>query len=649
MKHILLILISVIFYNKLHGQSTEVKDKKWTEAESKEMDKAELLYAEKNIRLALPILEKLMETHPNNLQLKYIYSVCGLSSPGKQAVCLDNLKAVYEKNKKAADIDFYLAKANFLNYNFDEAIAGINLYKSKNKKLKPDQLKDCDQLIAFCNNAKLLMPNPVSVKIENMGNTINTEAAESSPCLTDDENVIIFTYKGVKSKGGLQNAFNQPNKNGVYYEDVFTSTKVNGVWSTPEEIKNLNTNNNESVLFLSNDGQQLFINIDSQQDDGDIYVSKLDRDVWSAPVKLLGDVNSKDWENNSSLSPDGKTLFFSSNRPGGFGGKDIYKSSMLPDGAWGKAQNLGDKINTPFDEDAPFIHYDGRLLIFSSQGHNSMGGYDIFKTYLNTSDSTWSAAENMGFPINTPGDEIHYVLSPSGDNGYYGLGKVDGFGDFDIYKVEPGITGIMPLVAVSKGRVTLDTLPVEADITVEVPSRNTVFRTLKSNAQTGAYRITLPVGEDYKITWKLNNLPVQSKLIEAKNATAYLLDIKDINFVTAPDTNKTIVSSSNTDNTYHTGNEHIDGLVYKIQVSAGFLNEKIKKRKSRKLGGVDKETVDGVDRFMLKQEFATYNEATAKIKEVRELIVSDAFIVGIYKGKRCYLSELRTQGILRIK
>jgi hypothetical protein len=403
------------------------------------------------------------------------------------------------------------------------------------------------------------------------------------------------------------------------------------------------------VLFLSNDGQQLFINIDSQQDDGDIYVSKLDKDIWGAPVKLIGDVNSKDWENNSSLSPDGRTLFFSSNRPGGFGGKDIYKSRLLPDGAWGKAQNLGDKINTPFDEDAPFIHYDGRLLIFSSQGHNSMGGYDIFKTYLNTSDSTWSAPENMGFPINTPGDEIHYVLSPSGDNGYYGLGKADGFGDFDIYKVEPGITGIMPLVAVSKGRVTLDTLPVEAEIIVEVPARNTIYRTLKSNAQTGAYRITLPVGEDYKITWKVNNLPDQTKMIEASKATTYLLDVNDVKFTSKKDTVIIPAVVAASDPSYQTGNEHIEGLVYKIQVSSEYLNVKIKKRQAKKVGEIESVMVDGIARYTLKEEFKTYNEVIEKVKLVRENLIADAFIIGIYNGKRCYLSELRTQGILKIK
>jgi hypothetical protein len=648
MKQLLMVFLCLGFQVSIYSQTAIAKDKKWTEEERKQMEKAELLVAEKNTRLALPLLDKLYMVHPSDMHLKYLYAICAIETPGKQEVCLTLLKDVFEKNNKASDIDYYLAKANFLNYNFDEAIAGIDAYTKKEKKISDVQKKNCDQLIKYCNNAKLLIANPVSVKIENMGNTINSAAAESSPCLTDDENVIIFTYSGEKSKGGLQNAFNQPNKNGVYYEDVFMSSKVDGTWKAPEEIKGLNTNNNEAVLFLSNDGQKLFVNIDSQQDDGDIYMSTLEKEVWGAPVKLSGDVNSKDWENNSSLSPDGKTLYFSSNRAGGLGGKDIYKSEQLADGTWGAAKNMGDKINTPLDEDAPFIHYDGRLLLFSSQGHNSIGGYDIFKTYMNPADSSWAVAENMGAPINTPGDEIHYVLSPSGDNGYYSLGKADGFGDFDIYKVEPGITGIMPAVAVSKGRVTLDTMPVEAEITVEVPSRNTVFRKLKSNAKTGMYRMTLPVGEDYKITWKVNNLPVQTKIVEAGKATAYLLDIKDINFTSSSDTTNLLATVTDTA-MYHTGSERIEGLVYKIQVSAEYLNEKIRRRKARKLGEVEKEIVNDVARFTLKEEFITYNEASARVKKVRDLIAADAFIVGIYKGKRCYLSELRTQGILKIK
>ncbi len=639
MKATLCACIFIVFQLSVYGQEKKV-NKKWTESEHVQMEKAQLFFAEKNYRLAFAMFEKLQANHPTESNLKYLCGVTGLSRPTKQAVCLQFLKEVQEKNKKAGDIEYYLAKANLLNNNIDEAIAGLASYASKLKKPTAEQKQNIEELTTYCNNAKLLMANPVAVKIENLGNTINTAGAEYEPNLTEDESVIVYTYVGEKSKGGLQNAFNQPNKNGVYYEDVFTSTKESGVWKQPQEVAGLNTNNNESALYLSGDGQKLFINVDSQKDDGDIYMCTKDKDTWGSQQKLGADVNSNFWEDNCSLAPDGKTLYFSSSRPGGFGGKDLYSSTLLPNGSWSKAHNLGNKINTAKDEDAPFMHYDGKLLLFSSQAHNSIGGFDIFKTWL--TDTTWAEPENMGYPINTTQDDNYYVLSPSGETGYYSLGRTDGFGDLDIYKVEPGITGTMPAVSVTKGIVSLDGKPAAADITVETIPGNTVFKTSHSDIVSGKYLITLPVGQDYKISWKLNELPPQSEMIEASKATAYLLKLKDVSFTTKKDT-------AIADTLWHTGNEQIEGLVYKIQVSAQYLNEKIRRRKARKLGKIDKEVVGDVARYTLKEEYKTFNEATARVKKVRELIVADAFIIGIYKGKRVYLADLRAQGILKIK
>ncbi len=635
----------VILHVSMSAQKTTAKEtsnNKWTEAEHSQMEKAQLLFNEKNYRLAFNIFEKLQAKHPTEVNLKYLCGISGLSSPGKQAVCLQFLKDARAKNKKAAEIDYHMAKAYFLNDSIDKALISLNLYKSKLVKPTPAQLKNSEELVAYCNNAKTLMANPVSVKIENLGNTINTEGAEYEPTITEDGSVLIYTYRGEKSTGGLQNAFNRPNKNGAYFEDLFTSRKENGLWKTPEEVKGLNSINNESALWLSGDGQKLFINVDSQTDDGDIFMCIYDKDKgkWGTPLKLPADVNSTDWEDNCSLSPDGTTLYFSSSRPGGYGGKDIYSSTLLPSGSWSKAHNLGSKINTAKNEDAPFIHYDGKLLLFSSQGHNSMGGFDIFKTRM--SDTSWTEPENMGYPINTTQDDSYYVLSPNGETGYYSLGRTDGFGDLDIYKVEPGITGTMPGVIVTKGIVSLDGKPVGADIHVTTTDGNTVIKTSRSDNNNGNYSITLPLGKDYRINWKLNELQVRSELVEASKLTAYVLTNKDINFTTKPDT-------AIADTVWHTGNEHIEGLVYKIQVSADYLNEKLRRRKKRKLGKIDVEVVDNVARYTLEEEYKTYNEATEQVAKVRKLIVADAFIVGIYKGKRVYLSDLRQQGILRIK
>src|SRR6185503_7308157 len=145
------------------------------------------------------------------------------------------------------------------------------------------------------------------------------------------------------------------------------------VWTAPRGIAMVNSNNNDEALSISYDGKMLFVSRDSPEDDGEIYVSNLVNNEWEPASKLTGGVNTSSWEDNCFLSPDGKTLYFSSSRGGGFGGKDLYKCTMQFDGTWGDAKNLGDKINTPEDEDDPFMHLDGKLFLFSSKGHNSMG------------------------------------------------------------------------------------------------------------------------------------------------------------------------------------------------------------------------------------------------------------------------------------
>lgn len=625
--------------------SPSAKEKKWTEEEQKQMEKARVYVEKKVYRLALSIYEKLIANHPSDVGLKYLYGICALNKPGMQNVAQKNLEDVFAINKKAYQIEYLLAKANFLNGNFEEAIKLASAYQAKMNKSTEEEKKEVESFLNYCQNAKILMVSPVPVKIENMGNVINSAAAESAPCLTDDEEIIIFTYRGTKSMGGLQNAFNQPDKNGLYYEDVFTSNKEKGVWQTPKGVSSVNSNNNEAVMFLSVDGQKLFTSKDSQQDDGDIYVSKLENNNWSVPEKLPGDVNTAAWEDNCSLSPDGKTLFFSSTRPGGIGGKDIYKASLMGNGSWGNVKNLGDKINTPLDDDAPFIHFDGRLLLFSSKGHNSMGGYDIFKTYLNLKDSTWSVPENIGYPINTTGDDNHYVLSPSGETGYYALGKPDGFGDLDVYTVEPGITGTKPVVSVVKGNVLLDNDPASAEILIEVPSKNIVFRQVKSNELTGNYRITLPVGEDYKITWKLKDLPPKIETIFATNVQEYMLTLLNINFASRKDTILPVIDSV-INLSLDQESQIIDGLVYRIQVSSASISKKLKNKLEKEFGEIQTEMVGDVAKFYLKQEYKTLKEVRATVDKIRASEVPDAFVLGFFKGKRYHLFELRKKGIL---
>ena len=167
----------------------------------------------------------------------------------------------------------------------------------------------------------------------------------------------------------------RPAADGQYYEDVVVSYKKDGKWSDPESIAdNINTNGHDASIAISIDGQRLFIYKQTSKDGGDVYSSDLNGDNWSKPERLEGDVNTKEWEGSATLASDGKTLYFSSDRVGGFGGRDIYSAKLQSDDSWGEVKNLGPVINTRFDDDAPFIHADRRTLYYSSKGHNSMVG-----------------------------------------------------------------------------------------------------------------------------------------------------------------------------------------------------------------------------------------------------------------------------------
>ena len=638
------IFVSVVFscflFFGLKAQEPATKEKKLSANEQIQVEKAQYLFEQKNYRLAMPIYEKILLKHPSDNSIKYFTALCYAYRPDKHPLMLQYLTEVYAANKKADKIEFELARANFFNYKFDEAADFLKQFSAKAKKGDKLVQKDIEQLNNNIKNAKDLIAKPINAKATNLGNVVNTTASECSPYITMNDSLLVYTYRGELSTGGLQNAYNEPDRNGVYYEDVFMSTKVNGVWTTPKGVANVNSNNNDEALSISYDGKTLFTSRDSPEDDGDIYMSNLVNGEWEPAAKVRGDVNTTSWEDNCFLSPDGKMLFFSSSRNGGYGGKDLYKSRLQADGSWGLAENLGDKINTTEDEDDPFFHLDGKLLLFSSKGHNSMGGYDVFKTYLNV-DSTWTMPENMGYPINTTDDDIHYFLSAGGDKGYYSIAKTDGFGDNDLYVVEPGITGVMPAMLVVKGVISVNGAPVE--MIVDVTGSNGLARKVKSDAASGFYQMVFPLGQDYKFTWRLNDTLVQTETIEATTAKEYILKIKDVNFKTIKDVDTTATNNSGG----LTGNEVVDGLIYRIQVAAHHKNRNVEYKKIKEFGKIEKIVIDDNPRFILNKEYKTLNEMNADLEQIRKIAVPDAFVVGFYKGKRYYLYELMKEGIIK--
>ncbi len=670
MKKTLLLFLLLLSTSFLFSQGN-MKTRKWRKTEVDSLGKAQIMFEAQDYVQALQLFAPMQENHPKEMYLKYVVGICGLYRSDMHEKSLELLTQVYEKNKKAADIEYDLAMADHYNYKFDEALAMIANYL-KHKNLTEVQKKNAQQLMDYCNNAKILVAAPVDAQIENAGDVINTVNSEYVPVISSDEQVMIYTYRGDESTGGRQNDSNVPDPLGEYYEDVFITHKESNNWITPSSIgTKINTNLNDAAIGISNDGQKLFIFRDNGYDGGDIYISTLNGDEWSEPEKLKGDVNTPAWEGSASLSADEKTLYFSSEMPGGFGGKDLYKATLNADGSWGNVKNLGATINTPYDDDAPFIHPDGVTMLYSSKGLNSMGGYDIFRTELNLTDSSWSKPVNMGYPINTPDEDIYFVLAGNGTKGYYASGKSGGYGLQDIYSVDVSKVITAPVVYMLSGITTAETKNVEAQIKVENTDKNTTFRDFKSNSVSGNYLVNLPAGANYKVSYTYGAYPVQTVMVDTRTLAAYTEKEVNINFkidtipkrdsllakvdsakqMPVPDNiaAKAEKTSASTlaDVVGKLGNSTKEGLEFKVQIAAYNMPKNYNYAHLKGLGKVEKLLLDdGITRFTIGGSFKTLNEAIAHKNKVVAAGQKDAFVTAIYNGKRVYLEELEKLGLI---
>lgn len=417
----------------------------------------------------------------------------------KLGVCNFELKQYKEaekyflKSSSTVSLELFRYKAAIAHADkkFKKAINYYNAYKliKGEKDLTNDEV---NTLIAKSLYAENQIKSPRNVTIMNVGASINTEYDEYVPLISADEEIMLFTSRRPGSTGG------KLDPNGRYFEDVYQSSNDGMGWSKPKQLgANINTETNDASAGLSADGQLLLL-FRTNEDliSGDLLESRMGLDDWEKPTKLHSNINSKSIESSASIVPDEKVLYFSSDREGGFGGKDIYKVERLPNGVWGKAQNLGPTINTEYDEDAPFIHTDQKTLYFSSTGHQNMGGYDIFKTVLNE-NGEWSNPENMGFPINTVTDDIFYVVAADGKTGYYSSAQEGGYGGQDIYKVI--LKDQFEKLHVIKGEVfNLDgTVPVSAKITLIENETAKVQGIYKSKDATGKFIMLVKPDKTY--------------------------------------------------------------------------------------------------------------------------------------------------------
>lgn len=382
---------------------------------------------------------KAAELYPTNVEVNFKAGEALLKTVNKGRAAKYFLRVLDNDPDYKFNTMFLIGLSYQYGLEFDKALVYFMAYRRKlfekggNKAVGSEEMIEVNRKIYECENAKEFTANPKDYQIINIGPSINTEWEEYAPVLNADETQLVFTAR--KIHDNTNKNLGDDNKP---YEDIYIAEKINGHWTKAKNIGSvINTSFNDSNLALSADGSQLFIYKDANN--GDIYVSELRKDgTWTNPSPLGSNINSSFSENSVSLSPDGFTLFFSSDRPGGEGDErnlDIYYSMKYANGQWGKAVNLGNTINTGADDNAPFLDYDGKTLYFSSKGREGMGGFDIYKSVYDSATEKWGAPKNLGYPINTPGDDIHFVSTKDGKRGYYASAKASGYGRADIYMV----------------------------------------------------------------------------------------------------------------------------------------------------------------------------------------------------------------------
>lgn len=393
----------------------------------KTFQQAETAFNRADYLKALPLYRDCIASDSTNLNAVYKAGLClvGVNKTDTNALIY------FKKSKtKIPESHFYLGTIYHMKDQASLALLEFHQFK----KINTEQTISNQELNSWIKKSEMSIVQKNQKEtfvVNNLGKQINSNYPEYVPLIWELNGNLIFTSR---RKGGKSD---NTDPYGKYYEDIYISTKTDSIWSSPTLLSDsLNTDEHDAcVAFSSNADELIIYRTDENKTGGDLYISKYENNIWSRPLKLGKEINSDYLETSACFSTYGNEIIFSSNRPGGIGGRDLYRVIKFMNGKYSLPKNLGPEINTPEDEDAPFLDKNDNTLYFSSRGHNSMGEYDIFKAIYNNQSNTWSDVTNMGQPINSTNDDIYYVTQNDKNKAYFASRREGGFGDADLYEV----------------------------------------------------------------------------------------------------------------------------------------------------------------------------------------------------------------------
>jgi tetratricopeptide (TPR) repeat protein len=486
------------------------------ESEQKLLVQCSVLMQEGYSYYAEIIADKLLTFQPNSANYNYRKGFLMLDSHNDFEGAMKYLKVavtdtkknydMYSSKEKSASVDAFYHLARCYHLNEEIALATENYSKFISAADPGSELINTAKLkIKQCEVARKEIDNPSTALVENLGPIINTDKPEFAPVVSLDGSALYFTSKRAWEDNSTDKY--RDKRYNQYPEDIYVSyIDFDGSWIDPFRLDFSDGERNEATQAVSADERRIYVYQDNTGN-GDIYYSDFTTNRFQE-IKKLEDtrINTEYWEPHCYVTTDGQNLYFSSDRPGGFGGRDIYRVVRLPDNSWSEPINLGPSVNTPYDEDAPFVAIDNKTLYFSSNGPMSMGDFDVFVTRRDE-ENNWSAPINLGYPLNSTGDDIYYTTTVDGLRGFLTSARKGGRGEKDIYEIKNDFLGVNSL-AVLKGQIkTLDDRPIPEDVAITVncldcneENSRTVFPRLRD----GVYFSSMEPCHEYELIYSFD-------------------------------------------------------------------------------------------------------------------------------------------------